>query len=161
MLAIDRAGGLKPRFVVRDDNGERGNWAKEKLFKNTLLGDLDGVRYDFRQDGVKRFVLTRSGEAVASADKGKRGSWALSAGDWSGELRPASEWRSAMELHSDDALLGTVKKGKPPKHLVVCDLQPETPAVVQAFAGFLALTIWNSGGAEPGLAAGLGRLAGA
>lgn len=159
MLAIDRAGSLKPRFIVRDDTGERGRWAKERLFKNTLAGDLDGVDYGFGQDGPKRFVLTQSGEVVASADKGERGSWALGAGDWSGELRPASEWRSAMELHSGDALLGTIKKGKPPKHLVVCDA-PDAPPVVQAFAAFLSLTLWNSGGAEPGLAAGLGQLAG-
>ena len=29
---------------------------------------------------------------------------------------------------------------------------------LQTFVAFLALTIWNSGGAEPGLAAGIGQI---
>ena len=154
MLAIDRTGrSLKPRFVVRDDRGERGAWAKEKLFKSTLAGNLDGESYGFRSDGNKRFVFTQSSSVIASAERGKRGSWAVEAGDWSGELRPASDWRSALELDSGDGVIGSVKKGKGFK-LVVCELPPAS----QTFVAFLALAIWNSGGAEPGLAAGIGQI---
>jgi hypothetical protein len=158
VLTIDRVRSIKPRFIVRDDGGTRGTWAKEKLFKSTLAGDLDGERYSFRDDGPKRFVFAQSDLIIASADRGKQGSWTLNADDWSGELRPASAWRSAMEVRSEGEVLGTIQKGKRLKHLVVCDLPATLPTGVQAFIAFLALTIWNSGGAEPGLAGGLGQL---
>jgi hypothetical protein len=63
-----------------------------------------------------------------------------------------------MKVYSEGEVLGTIRKGKPLKDLVVCDLPATLPTAVQAFVAFLALTIWNSGGTEPGLAGGLGQL---
>ena len=157
MLTIDRVRSFKPRYVVKDDNGSRGAWGKERLFGATQVGDLDGQSYVFRGDGRNRFVLTQSDQVAATAEKGKKGSWALTAGDWRGEMRPASDWRSELVLYADDAALGSIKKGKLGKSLVVCALPSTVPLALQTFAGFLALTVWNSGGAEPGLAGGLGQ----
>jgi hypothetical protein len=157
VLTIDRVRSFKPRYLVKDDGGERGAWGKERLFGSKQLGDVDGRQYVFRDDGRNRFVLTESDQVAATAEKGKKGSWALTAGDWSGEMRPASDWRSELILYTDEAAIGTIKKGKLGKSLVVCELPSTMPLAVQTFVGFLALTVWNSGGAEPGLAGALGQ----
>jgi hypothetical protein len=152
LLAIDRTRSLRPRFIVRDDGGQRGTWAKERLFKETLAGDLDGEQYGFRRDGKKRLVLTQSDLVIATADPEKGRRWTVNAGDWSGELRPTTSMRAKMELYSGDALIGTVHKGKGMKGLVVAELPPTLPAPLQVFVALLAMTLWNRGGGDAGLA---------
>ena len=147
MLEIERLSWLKPRYLVRDDRGSSGEWVRAR-FKESMAGELGGRRYEFARDGRKRFSLIEGGRVLATADAARRGRWAISVGGSAYELARRSAWRSEMELRAAGEAVGRIHRGRAARGKVVCELPAELPAPVQAFAGLLALTLWNRAAAS-------------
>jgi hypothetical protein len=149
VLEIERLSWLKPRYAVRDDRGHTGMWMRRR-FKENMTGDLDGHPYELGRDGRKHFFLAQAGSVLATADAGRRGSWAISVGGSAYELRRKSAWRSEMELQGGPTSIGSIRKAKAPRGKVLCELPLELSPAVQAFIGFLVVTLWNRAAASSG-----------
>jgi hypothetical protein len=93
VLEIERLSWLTPRYAVRDDRGHSGMWVR-RHFKEAMTGEVDGQTYELRRDGRKHFSLIQSGRVLITADAGRRGRWAISAGASVYKLRRKSAWRS-------------------------------------------------------------------
>ena len=150
-VEIERLSWLRPRYALRDDRGRGGLWVRRR-FTETLSGEIAGQTYEFERDGRRRFTLVQSGRVLMTADAAGRGRWSIAADNSSYELRRKSPWRSEMELRSGDATIGSIRKGKPPRGKVVCELPTELSLPTQAFIGFLVLTLWNRATASSGAA---------
>ena len=122
-VEIERLSWLRPRYALRDDRGRGGLWVRRR-FTETLSGEIAGQTYEFERDGRRRFTLVQSVRVLMTADAAGRGRWSIAADNSSYELRRKSPWRSEMELRSGDATIGSIRKGKPPRGKVVCELPP-------------------------------------
>jgi hypothetical protein len=140
---------LTPRYGVRDDRGHAGMWVRRR-FTETVTGELDGQPYEMLRDGRKRFVLRQAGSVLATAEAGRRGRWSISAGDSSYELRRKSAWRSEMELRAHGSQIGSIRKAAASRGKVLCALPSELSPAVQAFIGFLVITLWSRAAASSG-----------
>lgn len=142
MLIIEPLSRLKPRYAVSDERGSGGTWERRR-FGEEMTGDIDGEPYELTREKRKRLLLVQSGRTVASAEEAKRGSWTISAGDTVYDLRARSRMRPAMELRSDGTPIGSVEREGLWHRRTLCDLPDGMPPAVQAFVGFVALTLWH------------------
>jgi hypothetical protein len=141
MVEIQRISALLPRYEVRDGGGLVTPW-EGRANRKGITGEVDGLAMAIRSDGRQRFVLSVGGAEVAAAQRSGR-RWSLTAGPDALELHKPSIWRSAMELRrADGTSAGTIRKVRGTRGLVRCEIDESLPAVVQAFAGFVAITVW-------------------
>ena len=126
-----------------------------------MTGELDGQQYELGRAGRKHFFLAQAGRMLATADAATRGRWSISVGEATYELRRPSAWRSAMELRRGPDPLGSIRKAKAPRGRVICELAADLSPAVQAFVGFLVITLWNRAAASSGAGAAAATGAGA
>jgi hypothetical protein len=150
-MKIERLGWFKNRYAVSDGSTWDG-----RAFREPLSATIDGRRYEFRPDGRKRFVLLADGVETASAARAGR-DWVVKAEHATYVLRRQSRWRSPLEVVRDGSAVGVAKRA--PRRGASVELPDEVPAPVQAFIGFVFLTLQSraaasSGGASAAVAAG-------
>jgi hypothetical protein len=154
-VKIERASWFKPRYVVTDAAGHRSVWQGHN-FRSGLSAEVDGHRYEFRQDSRKRFELLLDGVEAADAIRWGR-EWQIHAADSSYDLVRASRWRSRMDVVSAEGTIGSVRRVSGPRNSVRCELPDELAMPVQVLIGFVAMMGWRQ---EAGVAgAGAGTIA--
>ena len=123
-----------------------------RRFGEAMTGEFDGVRYELRRDGRKRFELVGSGAVLATAQAARRGRWEVMLDGSAYELRRRSAWGSDMELRRDSTVVGRIRKGRATRGKIVCELPPELSPVQQTFVGLVVLNLWNRAAAGSGAA---------
>jgi hypothetical protein len=151
VLVIERVSWWQSRYTVSDDDGHRGLWTRRR-FREAMTGDIDGKPFELRRDGRRRFTLTSSGTMLATTEAMTRGRWAISVDGSVYQLRRVSRWRSDMELVRSESVVGSVRKGRAPRGQVLCNLPADLSPAVQAFIGFVVVTLWNRAAASSGSA---------
>jgi hypothetical protein len=150
-MKIERLGWFASRYAVSDGSVWEG-----RAFREPLAADIGGRHYEFRPEGRKRFVLLVDGVETASAARAGR-DWVMKAEHATYVLRRQSRWLSPLEIVHDGRSVGVVKRA--PRRGVDVALPDEVPAAVQAFIGFVFLTLQSraaasSGGVSGAIAAG-------
>jgi hypothetical protein len=143
-VKIERLSLLKPRYAVSGGAVWEG-----RAFREPLTAEDHGRRLEFRPDGRKRFVLLVDGRESASAARAGR-EWVVKGEHATYVLRRRSLWRSAMEVLSNGEPIGVVERAHAPRGAVSVELAAEVPATVQAFIGFVAITLWRRAAASSG-----------
>jgi hypothetical protein len=137
-VRIERLSWWKPRYAVSGGSMWHGRLFREQL--------SDGQGREFKPDGRKRFVLLVDGVESASAARAGR-EWVVKASHATYVLRRREVLRDGLEI-------GTVRRAHALRGAVEISLPDDVPADVQAFIGFVYLTLRRRAAASSGGASG-------